>query len=58
MVRRALLAAAAAAALTGAFGAPAVWAAGRHPGFVLSTSRPGGPGFAPAFVGELQVVRR
>src|SRR5690349_23032022 len=52
MVRRALLAAAAAAALTGAFGAPAVWAAGGHPGFVLSTPRPGGPGFAPAFVGN------
>src|SRR5690349_13664447 len=52
MVRRALLAAAAAAALTGAFGAPAVWAAGGHPGFVLSTTQPGGPGFAPAFVGN------
>src|SRR5690349_4654870 len=58
MVRRALLAAAAAAALTGAFGAPAVWAAGGHPGFVLSTTRPGGPGFAPSSAGNAHLAGR
>jgi trehalose/maltose hydrolase-like predicted phosphorylase len=39
-----------AAALLGLFAAPSV--AQSDDGFVLSTTQPGGPGFAPAFVGN------
>src|SRR3954471_9212888 len=47
--RRSILALTAVALLSAA---PAHAAPTNHPGFVLTTTQPGGPGFAPAFVGN------